>query len=550
MRVLLRPYPDELLYSALGRTAYHFGYLSPKQLLLGLYGNRGVLAVPDLPCNLEALGEATAIFWNLTPEQLAMHHTLVGYYTHFQGCEARRQVLDDMRSKGAHLQLRLGICAGSALSPRRFRMCLKCRDEDRLLYGESYWHRSHHLPGVLVCDRHGDVLMETQVPFRPTGRHEHVAVPMEGAEEKMRPLVGTLEKPEVARSLAAQAAALLSRPALADETLLDYRMALKVCGFSGGQGGANRLREAFRRYFGADLLAASFRPSESLESLQWLAEVLRRPRRPMHPYRHLLVSTFIASRLGAYDAPAVISIQKFSRQWGLYRDPKLRADAGAMAHQGYRTHAIARALDVDWKTAARLLEPLNEPVARGKQEDGIDREAWSALACSNPALGKKGLRRMSPALYARLYRNDRAWLVDWKTARSTPSPSLRRVDWDSRDRNAAALIRQQADKALQLSPPRRASRSYILGVLGMRTLLARKPELMPLSIQTLREVGETVQAFQTRRLRFVLAECEGTSIRDWMVLRRAALNPARFTDGGLILLAETRLSMRGTSHVV
>lgn len=40
------------------------------------------------------------------------------------------------------------------------KFCLACVRADLLEQGHSYWHRAHHIPGVTVCWRHGDELLQ------------------------------------------------------------------------------------------------------------------------------------------------------------------------------------------------------------------------------------------------------------------------------------------------------------------------------------------------------------------------------------------------------
>jgi hypothetical protein len=46
------------------------------------------------------------------------------------------------------------------------RVCRQCIRDDLKRHGESYWHRSHQLPGVHICLKHNGELMETNVPAK------------------------------------------------------------------------------------------------------------------------------------------------------------------------------------------------------------------------------------------------------------------------------------------------------------------------------------------------------------------------------------------------
>lgn len=533
MKLLTRLYPDELIYSGIAREACHYGHVSPKGLLASVYGHRSVLAVPDLPGSLGALAQSVNKVWECTPESLAIDHTLVGYYTHHLGREKRMEVVQQMLTSGGNLQVRLGVCAGSAIQPRAFRICLQCHQDDCRKYGEPFWHRAHHLPGVLVCNRHGEVLHETDVAYRPTGRHEHVAAPIDLSSTRLRPLVGHLSRPEVASEVAKRSVRLLEGDARDEASLPDYRAVLRLCGFVGGRGGAAYLRAAFRACFGSDLLEASLRTTGK-DCLQWLDEVLRAPRRSMHPYRHVLMDAFLWSRFDIRPEVVAVPYPNKSSRWGISRNPALRREAAAMRLHGYSTHAIARALDVDWKTSERLSVPLMDVATQEKQDVAVLKAQWQALADDNPTRSKKMLRLLAPALYAKLYRRDREWLLAWRSVATRAPVASRRVDWAARDASVAELIRMQVSLTRRKTPLRRVSRHYVLGELGIRTMLAMSEDLLPRSVQALNELCESVEDYQVRRLALVMARREAE--KDWMVLREAGVNPARFPDGALSLL--------------
>ena len=548
MQVLPEPLPDELLYSVLARTAYHYGYWSPKQLLRDLYHFAGVLAVPDLPSNLAVLARENEAAWHLSPDDIAIRHTLAGYYTHYLGAESRRQVLAQMSGKGGSLQVRLGVCAGSAVSPRRFRFCAQCRIEDIERFGETYWHRGHHLPGVLVCHRHGQALLESEVPFRPPGRHEYMPAPLEISRESLLPLGHSLRNPDVARLVAMRSASLLDGPVRVGDMLPDYRVALDCCGFSGGRGGAARLRDAFLAHFGDDLLAASFRGPPGWDRLQWLAEVLRVPRRPMHPFRHVLMDVFLDAHLGSLRAETDTVEHTKGQRWGIYRHAGLRLQAAGMAAQGFRTHSIARALDVDWKTAARLLLPLEPRPHVQSREPSDDRAAWATLVQTNPSSGTKALRKLAPALYARLYRNERTWLKLYPTGVFAPAAPRLRMDWRTRDAGLEAKVRARIADVLKETPMKRASRSHVLGALGVRALVAHKAIRLPRTVAALELLCESVETFQVRRLVAVLERhAQEGQISESRVFWEARIQTSRLADGGAAVLAQARLWISGST---
>ena len=69
------------------------------------------------------------------------------------------------------MKIGIGLVASRIGARNAFRYCRQCCAEDEQLHGSAYWHRAHSLPGVLVCHRHKDVLMELRSSLVHLHRH-------------------------------------------------------------------------------------------------------------------------------------------------------------------------------------------------------------------------------------------------------------------------------------------------------------------------------------------------------------------------------------------
>ncbi len=267
---------------------------------------------------------------------------------------------------------------------------------------------------------------------------------------------------------------------------------------------------------------------------------MRAPRRPLHPFKHVLMEVFLSAQSAGLPSSTDAQPATSDKRWGVYRLPEMRQEAVALARLGLTTNAVARALDVDWKTADRLLAPLPSPPASPARDPEADRRAWQEMAAAHLGLGKKELRGIAPALYARLYRNDRAWLLAWTAQRPGRTTGTRRIDWHQRDVDLEARVKQQVARTLNESPPRRASRNHILGMLGIRAMVTHRGELLPRTTAALDVLCETVEAFQLRRLASVFSKEGAPGVPDWKALRAARIEPRRFPDGGRDLVQRAR----------
>ncbi|OQS31315.1 hypothetical protein B0T40_22655 [Chromobacterium haemolyticum] len=105
-------YPDELLYSVLARYHRHTGSTSPKQTLDDLFGDRHVIARPDLPGHLELLVQRIPASRDLSRVRVIMELTLYPYFLAFADGVRRGYARQAMEARGTSgLYLKLGLAA-------------------------------------------------------------------------------------------------------------------------------------------------------------------------------------------------------------------------------------------------------------------------------------------------------------------------------------------------------------------------------------------------------------------------------------------------------
>jgi len=158
------PYPDEHLYGIVGRYHQRAGNTSSKKTSLELFDAGGMCVSVSNIYNLDSLCNKLSQDSLLTADYLIKKHTLLPLYSTFMSAE---DVADRIK----------GICKIVKPIPRttwdflrqktgnnRFLMhCPECIAEDKTIYGESYWHRSHQIHGLDVCNKHGEWLLQSNV---------------------------------------------------------------------------------------------------------------------------------------------------------------------------------------------------------------------------------------------------------------------------------------------------------------------------------------------------------------------------------------------------
>ena len=146
------PYPDEEICSLLIRTVRRIGLSSPD--FVRWYFNLS-------PAPLASIGNLIPHIADLvgcTPRRILQEHTLVPYGTAALPPEESRRITIDLTS-GRIPEL------SNPIGKLGLRWCEACVHFELGKFGESYWHRSHLLPGVCTCHLHGMPLMQWPAPY-------------------------------------------------------------------------------------------------------------------------------------------------------------------------------------------------------------------------------------------------------------------------------------------------------------------------------------------------------------------------------------------------
>src|SRR5690606_36979190 len=154
----------------------------------------------------------------------------------------------------------------------------------------------------------------------------------------------------------------------------------------------------------------------------------RKPRRHPQPLQRILLDMLLES--SAFGMRQASIRQAAPRRHTLYRDPELRARSQELLRQGMGVSRVARALGVDRKTAYRLIRTVPAKPSSGvARRRAADKREWSDIRDESPSLSTSELRAKFPALYARLYKSDRAWLLAHPGRGARERQKDHRVNW-------------------------------------------------------------------------------------------------------------------------
>lgn len=167
------PYPDEMLYSIVCRYHIRSGNRTVQQTrsdLLSLSNENSYSYV--LPSKLGNFSKQLPFASSLTVEQLIENHTLFPYYRSYLTYKEQTALKNFMVGKKVRsIALLAKIPKLELYNPSHLKYCSLCLEEDFKIYGETYWHRSHQMPGVKICLIHDQQLLDSTVTKEEISRN-------------------------------------------------------------------------------------------------------------------------------------------------------------------------------------------------------------------------------------------------------------------------------------------------------------------------------------------------------------------------------------------
>ncbi len=145
-------YPDELVYSWFCRIFIHSGYPTSKAFLGELLFNRHCNPSKEFVGHLnpEMEQEIRQIY---PMEELVLEHTMFPQYARFIGPENKKNALHRLTNDFCDAHHLFSILPRDG-GDQYLKYCPLCMVEDRGIYGEAYWHRTHQIRNMPVCTKH------------------------------------------------------------------------------------------------------------------------------------------------------------------------------------------------------------------------------------------------------------------------------------------------------------------------------------------------------------------------------------------------------------
>ncbi|AZF08205.1 TnsD family Tn7-like transposition protein [Pseudomonas sp. R5-89-07] len=459
--------PDETLFSLCSRQHLVMGNLDPATTSSAILGLRRQFIKHDIPCGISALEQTGFTYWG-SAESILLNHTIFPLFAPFQNKVKIEDAIKTLKGDRIDsIKYRLGLVSSGFGAEHPLKACPHCMHEDVHAHGVAYWHLTHQYPGVLICPRHQAWLMASTKGRRWSGRFEW-SLPAEeflieqDSSQKLwsRPVFLALADNVINLASIGRATSFESCTVAAA-----YRTAI----LHGSRSASLFDRtEPLRRFHLFESLPADKKSSES-----FVNQLVRTPRRSIHPLKHLILIDWLFddlhSFLEAYKAEVARSAQQVASTPSRVPDkrvslsssgapaknaprPKrlkgqLKEDLLSKLAEGVSKQVLCEEFQITVSTINKLLRahPTTYAIAlkaRHRRETDEHRSQWQHLHGLYPELGVQALRNKMPPLYAWLYRNDKAWLVAEDQTFTKPAHvNKHHVDWEARDYRLLSMLR-------------------------------------------------------------------------------------------------------------
>lgn len=153
-------YPDELMYSYLARLGVHNGYWAYNNLSQDLYGHINYTPSIEFMNKLQPDVEVH-ILHGQDIKSLIEGHTMYSFYGGFMKEAQKRNAMQAITEGTGEYYKVLPMIKRNRT--RYLRVCPMCVQQDKNKYGEAYWHMTHQMIGIDVCNLHGCCLYDSKV---------------------------------------------------------------------------------------------------------------------------------------------------------------------------------------------------------------------------------------------------------------------------------------------------------------------------------------------------------------------------------------------------
>ncbi|MGF9763996.1 TnsD family Tn7-like transposition protein [Microvirga sp. 0TCS3.31] len=406
-----------------------------------------------------------------------------------------------------------------------------------LVYGETYWRRSHQLPGVFTCHAHRCQLRQSLAPCQSDNNWSYFDATQYTLET--RPLLcDNIFSKNASQfyAIAQRSHELLLNPSTIwqyENLHSKYRQDLSECGYR-GKFSIHEIVSAFSEFYGTHVLEATGCSLNSAK-INWLRTILHPSEpHPRHPLRHILLQLFLEHRSSApsvgarrnssawkcpnpyfehgemFPITAFINNSRKKGQIGMSarcrcgmwftfscsseNDPRTpviktvkrlapswKSKLVQMRAAGASEEKIASEMALPLACVTRVMSNVNfqSKYTKAPPKQLLNLKAqWEELLSQTPDRNRSSARAANRSLYYELKALDPEWLRTTGTNRPHPA-RLTSEDWSSRDKEWAARLRLAVTQLESELPPPFLTTTRITRSAGLKPWILSKLDQLP-----------------------------------------------------------------------
>lgn len=467
-------------------------------------------------------------------------------------------------SSNNSLHYSTGQVAGTVKEPMYFRYCPNCLEEDIQMYGETYWRTYHQLPSVFICLKHSVLLEDSSILIRQGNSSFFYPNIENCLKNKNKSDFSKIDIELLQLLATESYKITKKNYEFDQLNLLEiYHFLLQRKGYvkSNGTIDQRRLEEDFNQKFKPSFLKLMQSIPSGVDGNCWLRAITRKHRKSYHPVRHLLFIHFLGESVDTIDQYANNFYRPFGERPYLCLNPaanhylqpvitnlkitrcsdtkrpvgtfsctcgfvysrrgpdkteedktkigriKILGDVWLnklnqmIEKEGLSYSECSRILKVDKNTIIKYSSQTNRnPINKKDNIKCVSKQQWLDLIKQYPTVSRTNLRKKNPALYMRIYRNDKEWLKKHPPFAKKNVVTNKRVDWVKRDLKILDEVKKVVEDLGAREKPVRITLSSIGKAIKQLSLLEQKADKLPLTIAYIDSVKESVTDFQKRRI--------------------------------------------------
>ena len=488
-------YDDELVYSLVSRYHAYSGNITTRATNEELYGVRSYRCSAIIPADLKKLSTVTEPF-GISFDDLLYGSTLYPYYGLFAQEDTRKRQYEQMRTgEQRYWASFLGIPRYSHY-PRYLRYCPVCRECEIQRFGECYWHRTHQIPAVSLCQDHLVPLRDSAVETRETNG-AYIPLGFDCAvsdtETRLRKLPD-----DVDRQLRIQSDILfcIERQEEIRQTFLKYSCCfaplylelLKERGYATENGSLRPTYLAgLKAFWGEKRLEEMGLAWENVKR-PWPISICRRNKLSFDPIKHILMAQFLVGSMErlicqAEARRAFLTLERQHIQYHQVADFEEKRER-------YRERWTAAMERAEKKTITSI------------QEQDMPAATW-------------------------LRRHDKQWLKEHSPPPQKRGGNSKEKDWISYDAELSLRVAEAATRVREKAgKPVRITAAEIVRNLGITTnYYTKNKRKLPKTEAAIQAKMETTEEWHERKIRWAVEEKnrKGGPLIFWEIMRLSGI---------------------------